>query len=211
MWCNFPKNKPHKFFNEIKSLCGVEQPPSLAGRDRRPRSIGTNSERGGRLVRQPALGSGGPWQIKFLSLPLTPYTQFNAMTKNFTFRTAGGRILCTQCQAKAKSTQQQCRRPAVRGKKVCRLHGGVSTGPRTAEGRQRCAEARLIHGQETTALRNERRFAGARLAILEMTGHALGFMHGGRTRGRKPALMGEVEQELWDVVRNGLYRRGATT
>jgi hypothetical protein len=110
--------------------------------------------------------------------------------------TAGGRIRCVRCQAKAKSTQQQCRRPAVRGKKVCRLHGGASTGPKTPGGRQRCAEARLVHGQETTALRNERRLASARLAVLEMTGHALGFMHGGRTRGRKPTKMSEVYPEL---------------
>jgi hypothetical protein len=38
----------------------------------------------------------------------------------------------------------------------CRMHGGLSTGPRTAEGRARCAAARRIHGfysAETTALR----------------------------------------------------------
>jgi hypothetical protein len=28
----------------------------------------------------------------------------------------------------------------------CRMHGGLSTGPRTAEGRARCATARRIHG-----------------------------------------------------------------
>jgi hypothetical protein len=38
----------------------------------------------------------------------------------------------------------------------CRMHGGLSTGPRTAEGRARCAAARRTHGfysAETTALR----------------------------------------------------------
>lgn len=123
------------------------------------------------------------------------------MSKNLEMLTAGGRIRCTQCQAKAKSTQQQCRRPATTGRRVCKLHGGGSTGPRTPEGRQRCAEARLVHGQETTSVRIERRLASARLAVLEMAGHALGFMHGGRTRGRKPALMGEVEQELQQALR----------
>ena len=50
-------------------------------------------------------------------------------------------------------------------------------------------------------MREQRRLANARLAVLETVGHALGFMHGGRTRGRKPALMGEVEQELQQALR----------
>lgn len=122
------------------------------------------------------------------------------MSKNFEMLTAGGRIRCTQCQAVAKSTRQQCRRPATSGKQVCKLHGGKSTGPRTPEGRQRCAEVRLVHGQETSSLRLERSLASARLAVLEMAGHALGMMSGTRTRGRRPALMGEVEPELHQVV-----------
>ena len=121
--------------------------------------------------------------------------------------TLGGRVECNQCQARSKRSGLQCQGPAVKGKQVCRMHGGKSTGPRTAEGRQRCTEARLIHGQETTALRNERRLASARLAVLEMSGHALGFMHGARTRGRKPVLMGEVELELQQVVRDILLRQ----
>ncbi len=53
-------------------------------------------------------------------------------------------------------------------------------------------------------MRLERRLASARLAVLEMAGHALGFMHGGRTRGRKPALMGEVELELQQALRQAM-------
>jgi hypothetical protein len=48
-----------------------------------------------------------------------------------------------------------CRQPAMRNGR-CRLHGGLSTGPRTAEGRARCARARLKHGfysAEMVALR----------------------------------------------------------
>jgi len=129
------------------------------------------------------------------------------MSKNFAFKTAGGRILCTQCQATAKSTRRQCQRPATKGKPVCKLHGGKSTGPRTPEGRQRCAEGRLVHGQETTSMRKERRLASARLAVLEMAGHALGFMHGSRTRGRMPGLVSTVERELQQVVRDIMLRQ----
>jgi hypothetical protein len=56
-------------------------------------------------------------------------------------------------------------------------------------------------------MRKERRLASARLAVLEMAGHALGFMHGSRTRGRKPGLANKVERELQQVVRDILLRQ----
>jgi hypothetical protein len=40
-----------------------------------------------------------------------------------------------------------CRAPAMRGKLRCRMHGGCSTGPRTAEGLARLRQARTIHGR----------------------------------------------------------------
>lgn len=128
------------------------------------------------------------------------------MSKNLTMTTAGGRIRCTQCQALAKSTQQQCRRPANSGKRVCKLHGGNSTGPKTLEGRQRCAEARLVHGQETARSRKNRSLASARLTVLEWAGHSLQIMHGPRTRGPKPTRMDEVELELQQAVCQILLR-----
>jgi len=124
------------------------------------------------------------------------------MSINHTFRIAGGRIKCAQCQAKSKRTGVQCRAPASKGKTKCRFHGGASSGPRTPEGRQRCAAAKTLHGQETTKIRKERRIASARLAVFEMVGHALGFMHGVRNRGPKPAMMSKVERELQQIVRN---------
>lgn len=45
------------------------------------------------------------------------------------------------CQAKAKSTGKRCGNVAVKGKKVCRLHGGLSTGPRTKEGLEKSQKA----------------------------------------------------------------------
>jgi hypothetical protein len=128
------------------------------------------------------------------------------MSDSHTLVTAGGRILCPRCQAKAKRTGQQCRRPATKGKKVCKLHGGLSTGPRTPAGRNRCAQARLVHGRETADIREERSLASARLAVLEAAGHTLGFMEGRRTRGPKPQRMDEVELELQDAMRVALLR-----
>ena len=84
----------------------------------------------------------------------------------------------------------------MKGKRVCRTHGVASTGPKTEQGRQRCAAAKTVHGNETSAKRLERSEASARLAVLEMVGHTLGFMHGPRTRGRKPERMNVAYPEL---------------
>ncbi|OCX70061.1 hypothetical protein A6M27_12080 [Acidithiobacillus thiooxidans] len=51
-----------------------------------------------------------------------------------------------RCTAKSKRSGVQCRAPAVRGKTKCRMHGGKSTGARTAEGKERCRQAAFIHG-----------------------------------------------------------------
>ena len=70
--------------------------------------------------------------------------------------TLGGRIRCPRCQATSKRTKQQCMAPASKGKHVCRFHGGKSTGPKTTQGRNRCAIAKTIHGRETRAKRTIR-------------------------------------------------------
>ena len=61
-----------------------------------------------------------------------------------------------RCQAQSKRSKQQCRKAAIRGKQVCRIHGGASTGPRTEQGRKRCAAAKTVHGWETRELRKNR-------------------------------------------------------
>jgi hypothetical protein len=131
----------------------------------------------------------------------------NIDAQHSSFLTLGGRISCNQCQAKSKRSGLQCKGPAVKGKRVCRMHGGKSTGPVTTEGRQRSAIAKTVHGNETTAKRLERSEASARLAVLEMVGHALGFMHGSRTRGRKPERMDQVELELQALYRELVIKR----
>ena len=84
---------------------------------------------------------------------------------------AGGRIRCCRCQAHSKRTKQQCQSPAMRGKTKCRFHGGKSTGPKTAAGRQRIARAKTIHGNESRQIHKELQVASLRLAELE------GLMH----------------------------------
>ena len=78
-------------------------------------------------------------------------------------------------------------RPEVKG--VCKLHGGTSTGPKTELDQRRCAQVKTVRGDETKIKHSERGKASARLAVLEMIGHSLGFMHGPQTRGRKPDQM----------------------
>ena len=103
-----------------------------------------------------------------------------------TLITLGGRVSCQRCQAKSKRTKLQCAAPALKGKRVCKTHGGASTGPKTEQGRQRCADAKTIHGNQTRKARTERAEGMRRLRALEELGHALGIMVGPRTAGRKP-------------------------
>ena len=50
------------------------------------------------------------------------------------------------CGAKTRSGHP-CRKPALKRKRRCRLHGGLSTGPKSKEGRNRIAAAQLKHGK----------------------------------------------------------------
>ena len=67
-----------------------------------------------------------------------------------------GRILAPRCQALSKRSKLQCRKAALSGKRVCMFHGGKSTGPKTEQGRKRCASAKTMHGYETRAARKYR-------------------------------------------------------
>jgi len=51
--------------------------------------------------------------------------------------------------------------------RVCRFHGGKSTGPKTKEGRKRCGIAKTVHGGETRAIRAARPAKMAELNVLE--------------------------------------------
>ncbi len=50
-----------------------------------------------------------------------------------------------RCGAKAKSTGEPCQGPAMANGR-CRLHGGLSTGPKTEEGKAKVRVAATKHG-----------------------------------------------------------------
>ncbi len=50
-----------------------------------------------------------------------------------------------RCSAKSKRSGEQCKSWAVRGKKVCRMHGAFA-GAKTKEGRARQIQAVTKHG-----------------------------------------------------------------
>jgi hypothetical protein len=60
-----------------------------------------------------------------------------------------------RCGAKTRRGSP-CRCPAMKNGR-CRLHGGLSTGPRTAEGIERIRRAVTKHGRYTAAAKAERR------------------------------------------------------
>jgi hypothetical protein len=125
---------------------------------------------------------------------------------------AGGRIRCRRCQALSTRSKEQCKKPALRGKRVCDFHGGRSTGPRTEEGKARIAKAHTIHGNETKAIREKRSRSSAYLMELEDVAWALNMMSGTRTRGRKPKNYHPVKTlqgaTLWCLLEaNGLRRK----
>lgn len=60
-----------------------------------------------------------------------------------------------------------CRRPPIKGKKRCRLHGGLSTGPKTAEGKARIAATHWKHGRRSKKFVEMRKKIWAELRAVE--------------------------------------------
>ena len=115
---------------------------------------------------------------------------------------AGGRIHCLRCTARSVRSGMQCAKPAMKSSRTqrCSHHGGWATGPKTAEGRQRIAQAHTIHGESTKAARHEHSKASAELSQLEDAMHVLGMTTAPRTRGRKAACYRQV-RTIEDVKR----------
>ena len=53
-----------------------------------------------------------------------------------------------RCLAKTRRSTP-CQKAALKGKTRCRLHGGLSVGPRTAEGKARVAAVHTKHGRRS--------------------------------------------------------------
>lgn len=99
--------------------------------------------------------------------------------------TAGKKIYCRRCAASSGRTKEQCKRPALKNKKVCKHHGGMSTGPKTEEGKKRLRTLNLKHGLYIASVRDATRRASIKLNYLEDIALHIGMIDV-RTRGRKP-------------------------
>ena len=60
-----------------------------------------------------------------------------------------------------------CQKPPLAGKKRCRLHGGLSTGPKTPEGKARIAAANWVHGRRSKKFVQMRKKIWRELRALE--------------------------------------------
>ena len=67
-----------------------------------------------------------------------------------------------RCRAKTRKGTP-CQNPVVTGRSRCRMHGGKSTGPRTAEGKARAAAAHTKHGRRSKAHLEKVRYINAEL------------------------------------------------
>jgi hypothetical protein len=78
---------------------------------------------------------------------------------------------CLRCGARTRRGMP-CRSPAMDNAR-CRMHGGLSTGPRTAEGQERIRVARTTHGRYSAENRQVaamvRALKAAAKRLVEMT------------------------------------------
>ena len=101
--------------------------------------------------------------------------------------TAGGKIGCRRCKAQSSRTKLQCSKPALKGKTVCGHHGGLSTGPKTKEGKDRIRTAHWKHGEETSQAKAERSEKSVMFRYLtDLGNHCNLFYRQLKTRGRPP-------------------------
>lgn len=101
--------------------------------------------------------------------------------------TAGGKIRCRRCKAQSSRTKLQCSKPALKGKAVCQFHGGLSTGPRSKEGKDRIRATHFKHGEETVEAKAERSAKSLMFRYLTDIGnHCDMFYKQIKARGRPP-------------------------
>jgi len=112
--------------------------------------------------------------------------------------------LARRCGARTREGHS-CRQPAMKNCR-CRLHGGKSTGPRTAEGLARSRRARWVHGgrgREYAALRRDGMAIRRRINVLcaEIAARAA-FDGGGSVQGAR--------KEFSSPLRGGGLRWGGS-
>lgn len=83
----------------------------------------------------------------------------------------GDLSLAPRCGARTRAGTSCCNPQMSNGR--CRMHGGRSTGPRTAEGRKKCQLAPLKHGQRSAAVVAEGRALTAQVRALKLSNLAL--------------------------------------
>lgn len=111
--------------------------------------------------------------------------------------TAGGKIRCRRCKAQSSRTKLQCAKPALKGKAVCQFHGGLSTGPRSREGKDRIRATHWRHGGETLEAKAERSAKSLMFRYLtDLGNHCNMFYKQLKTRGRPPS--GYTKLDLTD-------------
>jgi hypothetical protein len=89
---------------------------------------------------------------------------------------SGDYLQAPRCGARTRAGCP-CRQPAMANGR-CRMHGGLSTGPRTPEGLARSRTARLTHGYRTAELIGLRRRAAHAARRLRSLNRALSAGHG---------------------------------
>jgi hypothetical protein len=120
--------------------------------------------------------------------------------------TAGGKIKCKRCQARSSRKKQQCGKPAIHLKNVCNTHGGLSTGPKTAEGIKRIQNARWKHGNETNESRAERSAKSVMFRyLIDLGNHCNLFYKQLKPLGRPPSSYKKADltspEQLSGVIR----------
>ena len=71
-----------------------------------------------------------------------------------------------RCSAKTRRGTA-CQKLPIKGKRRCRLHGGLINGPKTAEGRAKIAQVHWKHGRRSQKFVEARAKIWAELRIIE--------------------------------------------
>ena len=80
-----------------------------------------------------------------------------------------------RCLAKTK-TGKPCQKHPIAARTRCGLHGGLSTGPKTPEGKAACVAAHWKHGRRSKAFVEARKQVWSELRRIEREMQALGII-----------------------------------